>query len=205
MLIPNTLFRMGGSAVVLTNRTAERRRAKYQLQHITRVHLGADDDAYRCTSETGPDKEIRHVRTCVASCSTSPACAPWSRQGRKRVRISERTQGGSVFPRPLMESKTRVLPRRILGNRSDCGQAVIQATITWQSANNGPARVSMLRRCVYQHQDEGGTTGVALDRNLVHVASKSLQASFCLWVEAQMLGRPWSMTSCPTLNPVAAC
>ena len=48
MLIPNTLFRMGCAAVVLTNRPAARRRAKYELQHITRVHLGADETAYRC-------------------------------------------------------------------------------------------------------------------------------------------------------------
>ena len=50
MLIPNTLFRMGCAAVVLTNRPASRRRAKYELRHITRVHLGADKTAYRCGS-----------------------------------------------------------------------------------------------------------------------------------------------------------
>ena len=48
MLIPNTLFRMGGAAVILTNRLAERRRAKYELRHVVRVHLGADDTAYEC-------------------------------------------------------------------------------------------------------------------------------------------------------------
>lgn len=46
MLIPNTLFRMGGAAIVLTNRPSERSRAKYELQHVVRVHLGADDAAY---------------------------------------------------------------------------------------------------------------------------------------------------------------
>ena len=47
MLIPNTLFRMGGAAVLLSNRPADRMRAKYSLEHIVRVHLGADDAAYR--------------------------------------------------------------------------------------------------------------------------------------------------------------
>ena len=47
MLIPNTLFRLGAAAVVLTNRPRERGRAKYELQHIVRVHLGADDAAYK--------------------------------------------------------------------------------------------------------------------------------------------------------------
>lgn len=46
MLIPNTLFRMGSAAIVLTNKPHERRRAKYELSHVVRVHLGADDTAY---------------------------------------------------------------------------------------------------------------------------------------------------------------
>jgi 3-ketoacyl-CoA synthase len=48
MLMSNCLFRMGGAAVLLTNRRAERRRAKYQLLHTVRTHHGADDRAYRC-------------------------------------------------------------------------------------------------------------------------------------------------------------
>ncbi len=48
MLIPNTLFRMGGAAMILTNRITEYARAKYELQHVVRVHLGADDMAYEC-------------------------------------------------------------------------------------------------------------------------------------------------------------
>lgn len=48
MLIPNTIFRMGSAAVILTNRLMERRRALYQLDALVRVHLGADDAAYRC-------------------------------------------------------------------------------------------------------------------------------------------------------------
>ena len=47
MLIPNTLFRMGGAAMLLTNKWSERRRAKYELLHCVRVHLGADDTAYK--------------------------------------------------------------------------------------------------------------------------------------------------------------
>ncbi|DBA99231.1 TPA: 3-ketoacyl-CoA synthase 11 [Trebouxia sp. C0006] len=48
MLIPNTLFRMGGAGVLLTNRPSDRWQAKYALQHIVRVHLGSDEAAYRC-------------------------------------------------------------------------------------------------------------------------------------------------------------
>ncbi len=53
MLIPNTLFRMGGAAMVLTNRLDEVARAKYELQHVVRVHLGADDKAYRYAAHLG--------------------------------------------------------------------------------------------------------------------------------------------------------
>ena len=48
MLIPNTLFRVGASAMILTNKLSERRRAKYELEHTVRVHLGADTMAYEC-------------------------------------------------------------------------------------------------------------------------------------------------------------
>lgn len=56
MLIPNILFRMGGSAVYLTNRRSEKYRAKYELQRVIRVHLGANDKAYKCVFQH-PDPE----------------------------------------------------------------------------------------------------------------------------------------------------
>uniref|UniRef100_A0A7N0U358 3-ketoacyl-CoA synthase n=1 Tax=Kalanchoe fedtschenkoi TaxID=63787 RepID=A0A7N0U358_KALFE len=51
MLLPNCLFRMGGAAILLTNRRSESRRAKYRLVHVVRTHKGADDKAYRCVFE----------------------------------------------------------------------------------------------------------------------------------------------------------
>ncbi|KAH6765080.1 3-ketoacyl-CoA synthase 4 [Perilla frutescens var. hirtella] len=48
MLIPNCLFRVGGSAVLLSNKAKDRRRAKYKLVHVVRTHKGADDKAFRC-------------------------------------------------------------------------------------------------------------------------------------------------------------
>lgn len=48
MLITNTLFRMGGAAVLLSGRHADRRRSKYTLLHTVRTHKGADADAYNC-------------------------------------------------------------------------------------------------------------------------------------------------------------
>ncbi|MED6179678.1 Protein Nef [Stylosanthes scabra] len=48
MLIPNCLFRMGASAVLLSNKSSDRRRSKYKLVHVVRTHKGSDDKAYRC-------------------------------------------------------------------------------------------------------------------------------------------------------------
>ncbi|XP_020571945.1 3-ketoacyl-CoA synthase 4-like [Phalaenopsis equestris] len=55
MLIPNCLFRVGCSSVLLSNRSAERRRAKYRLIHVVRTHRGADDKAYRCVYQEQDD------------------------------------------------------------------------------------------------------------------------------------------------------
>ncbi|OMO53069.1 Integrase, catalytic core [Corchorus capsularis] len=47
MLIPNCLFRVGGSAILLSNKFKDRRRAKYELIHVVRTHSGVDDKAFR--------------------------------------------------------------------------------------------------------------------------------------------------------------
>ncbi|KAJ8627155.1 hypothetical protein MRB53_020462 [Persea americana] len=51
MLVTNCLFRMGGAAVLLSNRWSDRRRSKYQLVHTARTHIGADDRAFNCVSQ----------------------------------------------------------------------------------------------------------------------------------------------------------
>ncbi|KAL9237053.1 hypothetical protein vseg_011643 [Gypsophila vaccaria] len=48
MLISNCLFRMGGAAILLSNKSSDRHRSKYQLVHVVRTHKGADDKSYRC-------------------------------------------------------------------------------------------------------------------------------------------------------------
>ncbi|XP_010251878.1 PREDICTED: 3-ketoacyl-CoA synthase 1 [Nelumbo nucifera] len=48
MLLCNCIFRMGGAAVLLSNRGRDRSRSKYQLIHTVRTHKGADDNSYNC-------------------------------------------------------------------------------------------------------------------------------------------------------------
>ncbi|KAK0607949.1 hypothetical protein LWI29_023157 [Acer saccharum] len=55
MLVTNCLFRVGGAAILLSNRSSDRRRSKYQLVHTIRTHKGADDKCYNCVIQKEDD------------------------------------------------------------------------------------------------------------------------------------------------------
>jgi 3-ketoacyl-CoA synthase len=57
MMIPNCLFRVGGAAIVLSNRRWDRNRAKYQLMHVVRTHMGQDDAHYECVYQQQDHKQ----------------------------------------------------------------------------------------------------------------------------------------------------
>ncbi|XP_074273890.1 3-ketoacyl-CoA synthase 11 [Silene latifolia] len=48
MLLPNCLFRMGGAAILLSNKQSDRSRSKYKLVHTVRTHKGSDDKCFSC-------------------------------------------------------------------------------------------------------------------------------------------------------------
>ncbi|KAL0410939.1 UNVERIFIED_CONTAM: 3-ketoacyl-CoA synthase 2 [Sesamum latifolium] len=50
-LISNCLFRMGGAALLLSNRSSDHQISKYELKHTVRTHHGADDKAYTCARQ----------------------------------------------------------------------------------------------------------------------------------------------------------
>ncbi|KAK8343002.1 hypothetical protein V6Z11_A08G280200 [Gossypium hirsutum] len=50
-LVSNCLFRMGGAAILLSNKSSDRRRSKYQLVHTVRTHKGADDKCFGCVTQ----------------------------------------------------------------------------------------------------------------------------------------------------------
>ncbi|PIN22536.1 Very-long-chain 3-oxoacyl-CoA synthase [Handroanthus impetiginosus] len=56
MLLCNCIFRMGGAAILLSNKARDRRRSKYQLVHTVRTHKGADDNSYNCVYQREDDK-----------------------------------------------------------------------------------------------------------------------------------------------------
>ncbi|KAF7842704.1 3-ketoacyl-CoA synthase 7 [Senna tora] len=55
-LISNVLFRMGGAAILLSNKKQDKKMAKYELKHLVRTHLGSNDKAYKCVYQE-PDEE----------------------------------------------------------------------------------------------------------------------------------------------------
>ncbi|KAK6793202.1 hypothetical protein RDI58_006655 [Solanum bulbocastanum] len=57
MLVSNCIFRMGGAAILLSNRSSDRRRSKYQLIHTVRTHKGADDRSYGCVFQEEDEKK----------------------------------------------------------------------------------------------------------------------------------------------------
>ncbi|GAV61143.1 FAE1_CUT1_RppA domain-containing protein/ACP_syn_III_C domain-containing protein [Cephalotus follicularis] len=66
MLIANTIFRMGGAAILLSNRKQDKQKhkAKYKLQHLVRTHLGSDDQAYYSVLQK-PDED-GHVGVSIS-------------------------------------------------------------------------------------------------------------------------------------------
>ncbi|CAL5204928.1 unnamed protein product [Lathyrus oleraceus] len=62
MLIPNCFFRMGCSAVLLSNRRRDYSRAKYRLEHIVRTHKGADDRSFRCVYQEEDDQKFKGIK-----------------------------------------------------------------------------------------------------------------------------------------------
>ncbi|KAL3620862.1 hypothetical protein CASFOL_035774 [Castilleja foliolosa] len=56
MLLSNTLFRMGGVAVLLSNKKRDKPKAKYILKNLVRTHLGSDDDSYHCVFQKNDDE-----------------------------------------------------------------------------------------------------------------------------------------------------
>uniref|UniRef100_A0A6N2LRB6 FAE domain-containing protein n=1 Tax=Salix viminalis TaxID=40686 RepID=A0A6N2LRB6_SALVM len=50
MILINCLFRIGGAAILLSNRPSDRHAAKYQLIHAVHTNTAASDSSYNCIS-----------------------------------------------------------------------------------------------------------------------------------------------------------
>ncbi|XP_010551616.1 PREDICTED: 3-ketoacyl-CoA synthase 7 [Tarenaya hassleriana] len=56
MLIANTIFRMGGAAILLSNRKQDKHSAKYKLKHLVRTHLGSDNESYESVMQQNDEE-----------------------------------------------------------------------------------------------------------------------------------------------------
>ncbi|CAH8263676.1 unnamed protein product [Arabidopsis lyrata] len=62
MVIPNCFFRMGCSAVMLSNRRRDFRHAKYRLEHIVRTHKAADDRSFRSVYQEEDEQGFKGLK-----------------------------------------------------------------------------------------------------------------------------------------------
>lgn len=62
MLVSNCIFRMGGAAILLSNRSIDRFCSKYQLTHTVRTHKGADDLAYNSVLQQEDNDSIVGIK-----------------------------------------------------------------------------------------------------------------------------------------------
>lgn len=61
MLLPNILFRMGGAAILLSNRKQDKGMAKYELEHLVQTHIGSDDEAYQSVFQKSDEDGVEGV------------------------------------------------------------------------------------------------------------------------------------------------
>ncbi|XP_057806154.1 3-ketoacyl-CoA synthase 7 [Salvia miltiorrhiza] len=92
MLLANTLFRMGGVAVLLSNKKQDRLRAKYKLRYLLRTHMGSDDQSYHSVIQKDDgagsvgvalSRSLLHVAANALKINLTelgPSCLPLSEQ-----------------------------------------------------------------------------------------------------------------------------
>ncbi|KAI5057938.1 hypothetical protein GOP47_0027953 [Adiantum capillus-veneris] len=61
MLVSNCIFRMGGSALLLSNKPSAKKSAKFELLHAVRTHRGGEDKCFYCVQQEEDPKGILGV------------------------------------------------------------------------------------------------------------------------------------------------
>lgn len=60
-IVTNMIFRMGGSAILFSNRRSMKQKAKYELHACIRVHQGCRDEAFGCIQYAPDDEGINGI------------------------------------------------------------------------------------------------------------------------------------------------
>ncbi|MED6209232.1 3-ketoacyl-CoA synthase 2 [Stylosanthes scabra] len=61
MFVSNCIFRLGGAAILLSNRSSDSHRSKYYLKHIVRTHKGSQDDCYNSVLQKEDEEGLTGV------------------------------------------------------------------------------------------------------------------------------------------------
>ncbi|CAI5980853.1 unnamed protein product [Closterium sp. NIES-64] len=88
MQVTNVLFRMGGSAALMSNKPIDAWKAKYELKTVVRTHMGADDKCYKCIHQQEDEKKIVGVMLSRELMGTAA----------KALKANVRTLGPLVLP-----------------------------------------------------------------------------------------------------------
>jgi hypothetical protein len=73
VLLVQCLFRSNGSAVLLSNKTADMKRAKYHIRNIVRTNMAADDVAYNCVMQVSGSSPPHTLQQPPLPCKQQPA------------------------------------------------------------------------------------------------------------------------------------
>eukprot|EP00475_Leptophrys_vorax_P039126 TRINITY_DN7007_c0_g2_i6.p2 TRINITY_DN7007_c0_g2~~TRINITY_DN7007_c0_g2_i6.p2 ORF type:complete len:585 (-),score=17.51 TRINITY_DN7007_c0_g2_i6:531-2159(-) len=109
MMVPNCLFRIGGAAILLSNKPSERWRSKYQLSQLVRTHMGKDDKAYRCVYQEEDDQGVVGVSLSRDLMNTAS----------NALKTNITTLGPNVLPvSEMLLFAANTVARKVLGMKS---------------------------------------------------------------------------------------
>eukprot|EP01029_Cantina_marsupialis_P009673 TRINITY_DN2244_c0_g1_i1.p1 TRINITY_DN2244_c0_g1~~TRINITY_DN2244_c0_g1_i1.p1 ORF type:complete len:264 (+),score=48.11 TRINITY_DN2244_c0_g1_i1:868-1659(+) len=184
MLISNTLFRMGGAAIVLSSKISDSFKAKYKLEQVVRTHKGAVDEAYHAVYEHEDDQGHRGValskklmdvagealKTNITT--LGPKILPWSEQ---------LVFGFNVLQRKVFKKKIRpYIPDFKKAVDFFCihagGRAVIDALE--RSLRLGPKDVEPSRYVLHRY---GNTSSSSIWYELEYIQRKGIKRGQKVW------------------------
>jgi len=181
MLVQNTLFRMGGAGVLLSNKSADRYRAKYRLFCVVRVTKAASDDAYKSVwqmeDSTGTKKGVRLAAgkalmqvvgdALKTNLSTmGPMVLPWSEQIKFFINLCAR----KMFPQKKIPA---YVPDFKLAFQHFCihagGRAVIDGVE--QNLSLSPHDVEPSRATLYRYGNTSSSS-IWYELNFIELSHK---------------------------------
>ncbi|KAI8463398.1 MAG: FAE1/Type III polyketide synthase-like protein-domain-containing protein [Monoraphidium minutum] len=112
MLVPNCIFRANGAAMLLTNKAAERGRAKYQLRNLVRVNMAGSDKGYSCVYQTEDENGDVGVRLSkdLTSVAAEALMTNLNRLGPQILPLSEKLLFAANMISRKLYGKKKVAP-----------------------------------------------------------------------------------------------